>query len=137
MKSKIILLSLLFAVLGCTVKKSASYTELEPVSMIQLINNPDKYDGKKVEIRGYFISAFEESVIYLNKIDYDIGNAKNGIWLSVSKEFIKSQDINPPYKGYISVDGIFLKNKKKINSSYSGTLTKIDFMSRIISKSND
>jgi hypothetical protein len=134
MKLKIILLPILFIVFGCATKNKAMYNKLQPVSMIQLISNPDKYDGKKVEIYGYFIIAFEESVIYLNKTDYDIANTKNGIWLSVSKEFIKSQNIELPYKGYIGIDGIFLKNKKNSTSSYSGTLTDIDYVSRLISK---
>ncbi|MFN7045674.1 MAG: hypothetical protein ACK4M1_10805 [Flavobacterium sp.] len=134
MKLKFILLTLIIIVTGCACKNTSNINELELVSMMQLINTPEKYDGKKIEIRGYFIIAFEESVIYLNKTDYDIANTKNGIWLSVSKEFMKSQNIELPYKGYICIDGIFIKNKKNSTSSYSGTLKDIDYVSRIVSR---
>jgi hypothetical protein len=122
---------------GCASKSNFGFKEPQLVSIIQLINNPEKYNNKRVGLKGFFNIAIEENVIYLSKADYENANTKNGIWLSVSKEFMKSQNIDPPYNGYISVEGTFLKNKKNSNSHFSGTLTNIDYMGRLISRDSN
>lgn len=131
MKLKFILLQVLFIIISCSSVNNTKSDELHLVSLIQIINNQDEFDGKKVRVQGYFILAFEENVLYLSKTDYENYNSKNGIWLSVSKEFVKSQNIEPPYKGYVVVEGVFRKDRKGITSLYNGNLDDIEYISRI------
>ena len=133
MKLRFILLSFGLIILSSCASKKVNTSTTIPhlVSMIQLINNPEKYDGKLIGLKGYFVIAKEESVIYLSKSDYNNAITKNGIWMSISKEFLKSQEIEPPYKGYISIEGVFQKNENESNNLFSGKLTKITYISRI------
>ena len=131
MKLKFILLQVLLIIISCSSINNTKSDELHLVSLIQIINNQDEFDGKKVRVQGYFILAFEENVLYLSKTDYENYNSKNGIWLSVSKEFVKSQNIEPPYKGYVVVEGVFRKDRKGITSLYNGNLDDIEYISRI------
>jgi hypothetical protein len=55
----------------------------ENVSMIQLIANPDKYDGKLISVIGYLRLEFEGNVLYLHEEDYEHSITKNAIWVSV------------------------------------------------------
>lgn len=53
-----------------------------PVSIIQLIATPERYDGKTVRVEGFLHYKFEDSELYLSKDDADHLNGKNGVWVS-------------------------------------------------------
>lgn len=116
---------------GCASKNINKSFETQHVSMIQLVANPEKYDGKSVILKGYFIMAFEENVLYFSKQDYDYSISKNGIWIAVNKEFMNSHNIDPPYNGYIAIEGVFHKNNPNLSSLFSGGITHISDMYRL------
>jgi hypothetical protein len=55
----------------------------EKVSMIQLIANPEKYDGKLIAVVGYLQLKFEDNELFLHEEDYKHYITKNAIWVSV------------------------------------------------------
>jgi len=67
------------------------------LSMIDLIANPELFDGKKVVVQGYVHFEFEGNAIYLHKEDFLYGIDHNALWLSLSSskranEFSECQD---------------------------------------------
>ncbi len=56
------------------------------VSLIQIIANPEKYNGKFVRIGGYLHNKFEDSGLYLSKDHADRLMGREGIWISYSNK---------------------------------------------------
>ena len=66
------------------VPETAVGDEIADVSLIQLIANPDRFEGKKVRVVGYIHREFESNGIYLHKDDYELSIYRNGLWLNGS-----------------------------------------------------
>ncbi len=54
----------------------------ETVSIVQLLANPEKYEGKLISARGFVRLEFEGNAIYLHKEDYEQSLYSNGLWLN-------------------------------------------------------
>jgi hypothetical protein len=63
----------------------------DEVSLIQLIANPQAYDGKTVRIIGFLHLEFEGNVIYLHNEDFRYGLGKNGLWIEIPRDMTKEQ----------------------------------------------
>ncbi|MBF9140172.1 hypothetical protein [Hymenobacter properus] len=59
------------------------------VSLVKLIANPEKYDGKTIQVIGFLNLEFEGDAIYLHKEDFDQGLTRNGFWESFSEKMKK------------------------------------------------
>lgn len=55
-----------------------------PVSLINLIATPERFDGKVVAVSGFYASDFELSALFLHRDDLLLRNRTNAIWLGVS-----------------------------------------------------
>jgi hypothetical protein len=94
------------------------------LSMIDLIANPELFDGKKVIVKGYVHFEFEGNAIYLHKEDFLYGIDRNSLWLSLSsidraKKFPDCQD------SYAVVRGTFKAGIGGHNDMASGELHDI------------
>jgi hypothetical protein len=56
------------------------------VSIVSLISNPEKYDGKRIAVTGFLHIEFEDTAIYLNQDDYQHNISKNGLWVSLPED---------------------------------------------------
>ena len=132
-KTVIYIFSFLFAAnsFGQIEKYNAEHFEslkdsIFEVSIIQLISNPEKYEGKTVKIEGFISLEYEGMAIYLNQDDYEYFNRKNGICLLLSKEdaigLQKECD-----KKYVTVTGKFQTKLYGKSSAWNGLL----FLQRI------
>ncbi len=63
----------------------------EDVSLIQLIANPQAYEGKTVRIIGFIHLEFEGNVIYLHEEDFRYGLTKNGLWIDTPRDMTPEQ----------------------------------------------
>lgn len=93
-------------------------------SMIDLIANPELFDGKKIMVVGYVHVEFEGDAIYLHKDDFLYGIDRNSLALSLlsktpTKELKKCQD------SYALVRGTFKAGIGGHNSMASGELHDI------------
>lgn len=88
------------------------------VSLIQLIANAEKYDGKLVQIQGYLRIDFEGTAVYLHREDYQNGLTKNGLWANVSlaPEQMKFD------QQYVLIEGIFDAHNKGHLGLWSGAI---------------
>jgi len=68
----------LLIVLSVVAHRTADPTD---VSLIQLISNADKYDGKAVRVIGFLRLEFEGNALYLHREDYEQSMTKNAIWV--------------------------------------------------------
>lgn len=91
-----------------------------PLSLIQLIANPEKYDGKRVQVVGFLRLEFEGNALYLHEDDYKNGIYGNAIGIGVTKESKWSKDdVN---MRYVMVVGTFSAGKSNL---HTGTIVKI------------
>lgn len=99
--------------------------EEKGASLIRLISNPDKFNGKLIRVEGFLTIAFEGTVMYFHKEDYDHGLYENGIWIEISKEDIVSDKFSSLNKKYVLLEGTFNSSNKGHFGKYSGAIEKI------------
>jgi hypothetical protein len=93
------------------------------VSMIQLIANPEKYDGKMVRVIGFLRLEFEGNALYLHKEDYGHSLVGNDIWVNVSPEMMENdQKLN---NKYVLLEGIFDAKRHGHMGMFAGELGNI------------
>jgi hypothetical protein len=94
------------------------------VSIIQLISNPEKFDGRYVRIIGFVRLEFEGDAIYLHHDDYKYGIYSNGLWLNITKGCC-GKDLKSADRKYVLVEGTFdIKNKGHMGL-WSGSIKNI------------
>jgi hypothetical protein len=69
-----------------------SVREPADVSLIQLIGNPDKYDGKSVRVIGFLRLEFEGDALYLHQEDFEHALTKNAIWVNAGPGMTKNRE---------------------------------------------
>ncbi len=77
------------------------------VSLIKLIANPEKYNGKTIQVIGYLNLEFEGNAIYLHKEDYENGLTRNGFWVDFSKDIQSKKTLKDYSKRYVIIVGTF------------------------------
>ena len=97
------------------------------VSMVDLIANPQLFDGQKVLIEGYVHIEFEGRGIYLHKDDFIYGITRNALWLTAagSVPTTKCQD------AYARVSGTFRAGIGGHFDMFMGTLDQVTACDRI------
>ena len=97
------------------------------LSMVDLIANPELFDGAKVLVVGYVHVEFEGRGLYLHKDDFVYHITRNGLWLAETNivDLTKCQDT------YAYVKGIFRAGIGGHNDAWSGTLERVTTCDRI------
>jgi hypothetical protein len=80
----------------------------ERVSLIRLMAEPEKYDGRRLQVAGFFVEEEEDYALYLSPDDAENGVSNGGIELN----FHIGSKINPftfdrYNRKYVSLIGIF------------------------------
>jgi len=93
------------------------------VTLVQLIANPEKFDGKLIRVIGFLRLEFEGNVLYLHREDYENAILGDGIWVDVTPETTKqSKTLN---MNYVLLEGIFSSNNPGHMGMWSGAIQKI------------
>jgi len=58
----------------------------KPVSIIQLLASPERFNSQRVIVRGFANLAFEGNALYLHKEDFDHGLTNNALRLAVPRD---------------------------------------------------
>jgi hypothetical protein len=100
------------------------------LSIVDLIANPELFDGVKVMVAGYVHLEFEGRGIYLHKDDFVYGITRNGLWLTATNivDFTKCQD------AYAYVRGTFRAGIGGHYDAWTGTLEHVTACDRIQSR---
>jgi hypothetical protein len=102
---------------------SADSAEAQPVSVIQLIANPERYDGKRVSVMGFLELSREADILYFGREDYQNVILPNGIWVDRGEQSCKERDkLNLKY---VKVGGVFRAGHAKSAYYFAGELTDI------------
>lgn len=116
------LLALSLAVLGC--KERPVSEEIEPISLIQLISQPEEYDGMHIAAVGVLRLDFEGTALYYSSEDARLGIPMNAIWLSIEPPDIKKyQNLK---QEYVIVHGFFDADRKGHMGLHRGSIVKIE-----------
>jgi hypothetical protein len=91
------------------------------VSMIDLIANPELFDGMKVLLTGYVHVEFEGRGIYLHKDDFLYGIIRNGLRLGAAN----SVDLKKCQDTYAYVRGVFRAGVGGHFDFWTGTLDQV------------
>jgi len=97
------------------------------VSMVDLIANPELFDGMKVLVTGYVHVEFEGRGIYLHKDDFLYGITRNALWLSETN----SVDLTKCQDAYAIVRGRFIAGIGGHNDGWTGALDSVAACQRI------
>ncbi len=91
------------------------------VSLIELIANPEQFDGKPVRIIGYIHREFEGNGIYLHRDDEEQGIYANGLWV----EFANGLEVADCQDRYVLIEGTFDARRRGHMGMWSGTVRDI------------
>lgn len=97
---------------------------VQDVSMIQLIANPQSFDGKRVRIIGFLHLEFEGDEIYLHREDFQNVLPKNALWINVPKDMTHAQ-IEAVNNHYVICTGTFVATMHGHGGVNSGEISKI------------
>jgi ABC-type enterobactin transport system permease subunit len=81
-------------------------------SLVRLLAHPEKYNGKRVEVIGYYHSAFEESGLYLTKDDAMNSNTESGLWIGGIAKGADTNRVHRVKEGFVRVAGTFSYSPK-------------------------
>jgi hypothetical protein len=91
-----------------------------PVSLIQLIANPEKYDGTHVLVVGFLRLEFEGNALYVHEDDYKNNIYGNAIGIGVTKKWKWSkEELN---MHYVMLGGTFKAGKSNL---HTGTIVDV------------
>lgn len=93
------------------------------ITLVQLIANPEKFDGKLIRVIGFLRLEFEGNVLYLHREDYENAILGDGIWVDVTPEITKqSKALN---MNYVLLEGVFSSSDRGHMGMWSGAIKKI------------
>ncbi len=122
-----ICLAVLFLLICSTSSWTAEKRQKEipiNVSIIRLIGSPEKYDGKRVTLRGFLKIEFEGDALYLHREDYERALLANSIALPLSNDQIRA--FKKYDRRYVTVEGVFSRcDETRFVCNYSGFLKVI------------
>lgn len=114
--------SLLVLLLGWIVQPLIAAEPLA-LSLVQLIANPQDYDGKLVRVIGFVRLEFEGNAIYLHQDDYKHVITKNGLWLDASGDIVQKREEFD--QKYVLLEGVFNAKNTGHMGLWSGSIQKI------------
>jgi hypothetical protein len=91
------------------------------VSFEELAKNPESYQGKLIEVKGFFIFAFENSGLYPRKP----WQGSKGIWVTPNNEMIKKRASLRDH--YLKLAGVFDAHDHGHLGQFTGTLAVRSF----------
>jgi hypothetical protein len=94
------------------------------VSLLQLIVNPDRYDGKLVSVVGFLAFGFEGDWLYLHKEDYAHGISADCVRVDRTKQMLR--DIEQIDRNYVLIVGVFRREEGAFGFESLGHIVNIE-----------
>jgi len=94
------------------------------VSIIRLIACPEKYDGKRVTVRGFLRLGFEDIALYMHREDYERSLLANSIYVSLTEKQIEK--FRKYDRQYVVITGVFTRcDETQFVCPFSGHIREI------------
>jgi len=97
---------------------------VQDVSILQLIANPQAYDGNRVRFIGFLRIEFEGDAIYLHREDFEYAITQNAVWIDIPREMTK-QEKQLVNMQYVVCAGLFQGSKHGHMGMFSGEVTDV------------
>ena len=94
------------------------------VSMVQLIANPQDFDGKKVRLVGFLRLEFEGDAIYLHRDDFENAITNNGLWINVPDDMTQRQR-GETNMTYVICEGVFRAGRHGHMALFAGEISDV------------
>ena len=101
--------------------------DVSDVSLIELIANPLRYDGKRIQVIGFLRLEFEGDALYLHREDFENAISKNAIWFDRPRDLSKKQ-VEAVNSKYAICEGIFKARDHGHMGMFSGAITGITWV---------
>jgi len=105
----------------------AAADQPKDVSMVQLIADPQKFDGQIIRVIGFLRLEFEGNAVYLHREDFERAIFQNGFWIELTESQLKSSaKLN---NGYVLVEARFSASEKGHLEIWPGSLQAVSRLS--------
>ena len=96
--------------------------KLRPLSLsiVQLLSRADDFDGRFVQVCGFYRHEFEGTALYLHRGDFEHGLTKNAIWVEDGDATFNLQ--------HVLVEGYFDAKSNGHFDLFSGTIRDVQRM---------
>jgi hypothetical protein len=108
----------------CVEADAAGACVVYGVSLVELIANPERFQGRRVSVRGYVRLEFEGNAVYLSKESYESRSTRDALWLDAPAQSPLAKPGTKWGPGYASVLGRFDAFQRGHLGMYSGTITE-------------
>lgn len=98
-------------------------------SIVRLLSHPELYDGKRIEIMGYYISGFEYSGVFLTKEAAQTANVALGIWVDVPER--RTNSIDAVKANYVVVRGTFKQGASGHGGMWQAEISPVEMLWRV------
>lgn len=98
--------------------------QYEQVSLVALLADPERYDGRKVLVSGFVTLEFEGSGLHLDKNAYEAGLRRNALWLDPPK-WLSAESARRLDRRYGDVAGTFDASEHGHMGAYTGALVQL------------
>jgi hypothetical protein len=99
--------------------------------MVQLLATPERYEGKRVRVKGFCELGFEADGLFLHREDFDIANTDNGLWLDVEGSKVVKQGLGGTY---VLVEGRFSGQFRGHLGLWSGAIRDVTRFERVLTR---
>ncbi len=96
----------------------------QDVSLIQLIANPEAWDGKKVRLTGFLRLEFEGDAVYLHREDYEYSIMRNALWINLPRDMVPNQR-GAVNMHYVLCEAVFDAGRHGHMGLFSGALSQV------------
>jgi hypothetical protein len=121
---KLILVTLVLVPLVAGSQPPPSGEEADSISMIQLIANPGKYEGRLIQLVGVAHFGQEEAALYLHREDRELLNTTNAVWVGGKAGFTR-KDYESLSGAFVIVEGRFTAKEHGHLGAYPGALESV------------
>lgn len=98
------------------------------VSLIRLIADPDRFDGRRVRVHGFVRIEHEGTAVYLHRDDCEHMLTRNGLWLAANDTTPAGSPEAAVNGRYALIEGRFSAKAKGHNGLWSGSIGEISRM---------
>ena len=93
------------------------------VSVVQLLANPEKYDGQQISVIGFLRLEFDGDMLYLSSEDYQHSIPENGLWVERNPGIMhESEKLD---SNYVLLVGVFKARPIGYARFAAGGITKV------------
>lgn len=93
------------------------------VSLYQLVATPERFDGKRVRVKGYLHLEFEGNALYPHREDFELALYKNGVWIDL--ESCGPRSAGPLNDTNVLVEATFSSQDRGHLDLWSGALSEV------------